>query len=362
MVKKYSTSIYIITLISLMTGLLNGCSTTPDKLMFSMPSRSPKAVKPPVWPAPPEVPRYIYMGDLRGESNRIKDSKEKKSTMSRFFSALVGLENESIPLIDLLRPQHGAVDEKGRIYVADPGRQSVFVFDEITSEFTVWNESQSDIPFKSPISIALVEEKVLVTDSEQGLVFVFNPQGEIISKLGSFILKRPTGIAYDPSRKRIYVSDTDQDSIRVFNIKGALLDTLGSKGTKPGQFNHPTFLQYKNNKLYVVDSLNARIQVLDLQDNSIRIIGQRGLYVGNFSRPKGIALDSDDNLYITESYYDHLLIFNPDGKFLMSIGGSGQKAGQFSQPTGVWIDHKDRLFVSDMLNSRVSIFQYLGGS
>lgn len=315
-----------------------------------------------MWPAPPNVPRYIYMGDLRGESNLITDSKEKKSTVSRFFSALVGLGSESIPLVDLLRPQHGTVDEKGRIYVADPGRQSVFVFDEMTSEFTVWNESQSDIPFRSPISIALVEDQVLVTDSEQGLVYVFNPQGEIIRKFGSFILKRPTGIAYDPVRKRIFVSDTDEHSIRVFNIEGALLDTFGSKGTKPGQYNHPTFLQYQDDKLYVVDSLNARIQILDMQDNSIQIIGRRGLYVGNFTRPKGIALDSDGNLYITESYYDHLLIFNPDGEFLMSIGGSGQKAGQFAQPTGVWIDHKDRLFVSDMLNSRVSIFQYLGGS
>lgn len=349
-------------LISLLISVLSACSTTPDSLVFGMPVISAKPDAQNMWPRAPEVPRYIYMGDLRGESNKLKNKKEKQGAVSRFFSALVGLENRSIPLIDVLRPQHGAVDERGRIYVADPGRQAVFVFDEISSTFSIWNESEFDIPFMSPISVALAADKVLVTDSEQGLVFVFNQLGETIAKFGKNELIRPTGITYDPSQQKVYVCDTDDHNIKVFNLQGALIETIGSKGTGTGQFNRPTFLVYRNQKLYVADSLNARVQIFDLENGNIDIIGQRGLYVGNFSRPKGIALDSDGNIYITESYYDHLLIFNPEGRLLMSIGGSGQKAGQFSQPTGIWIDHKDRLFVSDMLNSRVSIFQYLGGS
>lgn len=347
---------------SVLITLLNACSTTPDRLTFSMPSVTAKPAPQNIWPAAPEVPRYIYLGDLRGESSRTDDDKQKQSLASRFFSALVGLENKAIPVTDLLRPQHGAVDENGRVYVTDPGRQSIFVFNEITSEFSVWNEKELGIPFQSPVSIALVDDEVMITDSEQGLIWVLNQQGEIIRRIGEEILLRPTGIAYSPIDKRIYVSDTDESNIKVFSRSGELLDTIGSKGAQPGQFNHPTYLHYQNSTLYVADSLNARIQAIDLEDDSIDIIGKRGLYVGNFSRPKGIALDSDGNIYITESYYDHLLIFNPQGKLLMAIGGSGQKAGQFSQPTGVWIDHKDRLFISDMLNSRVSIFQYLGGS
>jgi DNA-binding beta-propeller fold protein YncE len=92
------------------------------------------------------------------------------------------------------------------------------------------------------------------------------------------------------------------------------------------------------------------------------VVGQRGLYVGNFSRPKGIALDSDGNVYVSESYYDYLLIYNQQGELLMSIGGSGPSAGQFSQPTGIWVDDRDRVFVSDMLNGRISMFQYLGSN
>jgi DNA-binding beta-propeller fold protein YncE len=333
----------------------------PDKLMFSMPLAGQiKDQK--VWPTSPQTPRYMYIGDIRGESNRIKDSRKKGSAVSRFFAALVGLDSESIPLIDLMRPQQGVVDDKGRIYVVDTGRQAVFVFDEQTAEFFIWNEGQLGIPFKSPVGIALVENKILVSDSAQGAVYVFNKKGKLLNTIGAESLQRPTGIAYDDLRKRIFVSDTASNNIKVFDLQGILLDIIGSRGSKPGEFNRPTFLNYREDKLYVADSLNARVQVFSDLDESVSIIGERGLYIGNFSRPKGIAVDSDGNVYVTESYYDHLLIFNSSGELLMSIGGSGNQAGKFSQPTGVWVDSNDRIFVSDMLNGRVSIFQYLGGN
>ncbi len=350
------------TLTSLLLLMVSACSTTPDRLMFSMPANGPDTPPTKTWPIPPEVPRYAYVGDLRGESNLHEDSTAKKSLMSRFFAALVGLGSDAIPPVDLLRPQHGVVDDAGgRIYVADPGHQAVFVFDETASEFYVWDESTLDIPFKSPISIALAEQNILVSDSEQGLIFVFNDQGRLLAEIGRNHLQRPTGVSYDPIRKQILVSDTDADRIKIFDLKGKLLGEIGKSGTGPGQFNHPTFLHYQEDRLYVTDSLNARLQIINRTDGSILTVGQRGLYVGNFSRPKGIAVDSDGNIYMTESYYDYLLIFNPDGDLLMAIGGSGQQPGEFSQPTGIWIDDRDRIFVSDMLNSRISIFQYLGG-
>lgn len=342
--------------------VITACSTkTPNRLVFSMPALAPGDATQQMWPPPPNVPRYLYIGDLRGESNKIKDSKEKRSAMSRFFSALVGLGHKSIPLVDLLRPQQGVADDKGHIYVTDPGRNAVFVFDETTSEFNIWNENEFSLPFKSPIGVAISGDNVLVTDSELGVVFVIDDQGKLLDYIGQDILKRPTGIAFDSSRQQILVSDTQDNNIKVFSLQGEFIDVIGSPGTKPGQFNRPTFIQFSNNHLYVTDSINARIQIINRETNDVKIIGQRGLYVGDFSRPKGLAVDSDGNMYITESYYDHLLIFNPEGKLLLAIGGSGQQPGEFLQPTGVWVDHNDRLFVSDMLNSRVSIFQYLGG-
>lgn len=341
--------------------VLSSCSVTPDKLRFKMPAPSGSQVKM-VWPEPPLKARYRYIGELRGEANKIEDPQRERKALSRLYSALVGLDSRVIPATNLTRPQQGVVDEKGRIYVVDTGQQAVFVFDEKLSEFSLWNESELGIPFISPVGIALAGNLILVSDSEQGVVFLFNAQGTLIKTIGSRLLKQPTGVAFDPLAKRIFVSDTANDNIKVFDLDGVLLKTIGKRGAARGEFNRPTFLSYKDQRLYVADSLNARVQIFNDVDGTIRTIGERGLYVGNFSRPKGVAVDSDGNIYVTESFYDHLLIFNSGGELLLSIGGSGSQVGKFSQPTAVWIDARDRVFVADMLNSRISIFQYLGDS
>jgi hypothetical protein len=56
-----------------------------------------------------------------------------------------------------------------------------------------------------------------------------------------------------------------------------------------------------------------------------------------------------------------LLIYNQLGEFLMAIGGNGEAPGNFHLPGGVWTDSRNRIFVADTLNSRVSVFQFLGG-
>ncbi len=315
-----------------------------------------------VWPAAPQKARYLYIGDLRGESNKRQGDQEINGVVSRFFSAIVGLDNSSKAKVDLLRPQQGVVDKNGRVYVVDAGRRAIFAFDEKKSEFFIWDEVNFGLPFSSPIGIAMVEDRIMITDSVKAKIFVLNNNGQLLTSFGDDELKRPTGIAYDKSTKRIFVSDTGSDNIKIYNSQGSLLKTFGQRGSALGEFNRPTFLSYKNNKLYVADSLNARIQIFNSDGEIINSIGKRGLYIGNFSRPKGIAVDSQGNIYVTESFYDYLLVFNPAGEFLLSIGGSGKGAGQFSQPTAVWIDSSDRVFVSDMLNARVSIFQYLGGN
>jgi DNA-binding beta-propeller fold protein YncE len=344
----------------LATLLMSACSTTPDVLEFSMPSVASGTDQQKRWPEAPEVPRYLYVGDLMGESNKLANPNEKRSASERFFAALVGLDSDAIPLTNLLRPQQVTTDGRGKIYVTDPGRQSIFVFDEATGRFSLWNESSLGVSLASPIGIAIADQKILVSDAEQALILVFDEQGNLLSRIGDGQLKRPTGLCYDSLQQEIVVADTDADVIRVYDMQGTLIDTLGSLGDQPGQFNHPTYIHCREGKIYVTDSLNARIQVIDRVDESVQVIGERGLYVGNFSRPKGIAVDYDGNIYITESYYDYLLIFNAEGELLLAIGGSGNEPGQFSQPTGVWIDANGRLFISDMLNSRISIFQYLG--
>jgi hypothetical protein len=120
----------------LAVALISACATVNDRYAFQMPGIDPGDPNSMVWPAPPDVPRYSFIGHLYGESNAA-DAAAGKGAMSRFFAAIVGIGVEQGNALDLVQPQQVSSDGRGRIYVADAGRQSIFVFDEILGEFSV---------------------------------------------------------------------------------------------------------------------------------------------------------------------------------------------------------------------------------
>lgn len=316
-----------------------------------------------LWPRPPEVPRYLYAGQLVGEANFVREEAQPGTTLRSFFAWLAGLVTGEKTPETLRRPQSGVVDEQGRIYVTDVSAAAVYVFDSTSGTLGVWDRAEGLASFRSPTGIALGPGgRVLVADAELGLVAQLDRDGNPAKSIGRGVLQRPTGLAFDAARGRIYVADTHAHDIKVFDEQGVLQSVIGRRGSGEGEFNFPTYLTLAAGELYVTDSMNSRIQVLSLEDGRVRLrFGALGLYVGNLVRPKGVAVDSDGNIYVVESYYDHLLVFNRHGDFLMGFGGAGQATGRFFLPAGVWVDRRDRVFVADTMNGRVVLFQYLGG-
>lgn len=344
-----------------LAALLAGCATPAPKIMrlHAVDSAEEKKL---FFPPLPEVPRYLYAGQLLGEVN-FEVPKETSTGAGTFFRWLVGLGGEQTPL-ELQRPLTGAVDQDGRIYVTDMGRAAVYVFDPVAGELFVWEKAEGLKNFSAPAGIAIGPEgDILVADAQLGLVARLNRKGETRASIGRGVLKRPTGLAYDPQGRRIYVADTYAHDIKIFDDRGKLLKTVGRRGDAPGEFNFPTHLAFGNGELYVTDTMNSRIQVLDAAGETVKLrFGSRGLYLGNLVRPKGVAVDGEGNIYVVESYHDHLLVFNSSGELLLALGGTGGEIGQFYLPAGVWVDRGNRVFVADMFNARAVVFQFLGGS
>jgi DNA-binding beta-propeller fold protein YncE len=315
-----------------------------------------------LWPPEPEVPRYMYAGQLLGEANFRAPTARATEGLMGVLRAIAGLiVGEARPL-ELARPQSGAVDPAGRIYVTDASRQAVFVFDPVAGKLDVWEKAEGLANFSTPVALAVSSNLIYVTDAELGVVARLDPAGTPQRALGRGLFMRPTGLALDAERGELYVSDTAAHDIKVLDLSGNLKRVLGRRGEGEGEFNYPTHLAFADGELYVTDAMNSRIQVLDGASGSMRrSFGTRGLYVGNLVRPKGIALDSERNVYVVESYYDHLLVFDRHGRFLMGIGGLGAESGKFYLPAGVWTDRLNRVFVADMFNGRVVLFQHLGG-
>ncbi len=341
-------------------SLSMGCATKKEALRFDIsPISSERGSL--VWPPVPEVPRFAYVGEITGDPNFSRVEGSGSSIGVKIFEAIVGLGREKRNPTVLQRPQGGVVDEAGRIYITDVSRQAVFFFDILEGELSVWDLARPGERFKAPIGVALgADEEILVTDSELGVVVRLGPDGVPRGTFGEDVLTRPTGIARDAKRGRIYVADTRDNDIKVFDDHGGLVDVFGRVEDEKVAFNSPTYLAVADGQIYVTDTLNARVQVLDGDGNFLYSVGERGLYVGNFSRPKGVGVDSEGHIYVVESYYDHLLVFDGEGRFLLPIGGTGREPGEFYLPAGVWTDEDDFIYVADMFNGRICVFQFLG--
>lgn len=352
----------ILFLLVLLVGL-SGCAGVSEKPTFLLDvdaTRSKRLMFPPEEDG--DVPRYVYVGHLYGDRN-IFDPEAKRSNPLDYLARLLEIIRGEEPPREIYRPQSGAVDDAGRILVADRGNASVFVFDEKAATLETWQQADGTRKFASPVGVAMGPDGVvLVTDSELALVARLNQKGDSIGPIGKGHLTRPTGVAYEPETRRIFVVDTGDHQIKLFDTQGNLLDVWGERGDGPGEFNYPTYASIHGGKLYVADTMNARVQVLSTATGAhLATIGKLGMYVGNMVRPKGVAVDGEGNIYVVESYYDHLLVYNRRGEYLMPIGGVGSEPGQFHLPSAVWVDRRNRIFVADTLNSRVSVFQFLGG-
>lgn len=335
-------------------GLFTGCAQTQYRFEYVKPAAEI------VWPQPPDIPRYRFVGDIRGEIN-FKEIEGSAGVIRKSVNWLGDLLFGEAPPRLLYRPQSGVLDrENQRLYITDVGRKAVFVFDIQNGKVDTWEGIDSDQNFIAPIGVTLIDNKqLLVTDAELGIVAQFEGQGDFVKTFGNKKLIRPTGIGYDPASNRVFIADSAEHKIQVFDSQGEWLFAIGSKGAGDGAFNSPTYVTFANNKLYVSDTLNARVQSFTVDGQWLKSFGKRGLKVGDLPRPKGIAVDSEGHVYVVESYYDFLIVFNDQGQGLLPIGGTGKGPGQFYLPAGMWIDETDKVYIADMFNSRISVFQYL---
>lgn len=309
-----------------------------------------------------EVPRYVYLGELLGEQNFVDANNNEPNFFVGILKFIAGYFDIQDPQV-LQRPQSGLVDEEGRILVTDVSRGAVYVFDEKAGVLDVWPFAEGYLHFKAPSGIALGPDgHVFVADADLRAIYLLDRNGKGIRVVGSEQLLRPTGVAWDHDAALLYVADTYAHQIKVFDATGRLVRTIGQRGEAPAEFNFPTHLALSKGGLVVADTMNSRVQIIPLEEDGEAIVfGQRGTKLGDFVRPKGVAVDGEDNIYVVESYHDHLLVFNKAGQFLLPIGGLGKEIGQFFLPSGVWLDARNRVFVADTFNGRIAVFQFLGG-
>lgn len=267
----------------------------------------------------------------------------------------------------LVRPYGIVSDSRGRLIVSDPGASGVHIFDFAQRKYKfIQHEGDEKHAMRTPQCIAVdAHDNIYVSDSDAGVVFVFEPSGKFVRAIGRLkggegYFERPTGVAVNSDAGRIYVSDTLRNKIVVLDMQGKVLETFGKRGTGEGEFNFPTELRLVGPNLVVVDAMNFRVQVFDRNGVFQYAIGNPGDNPGAFFRPKGVAVDSEGDLYVVDASYGVVQVFNRQGQLLYYFGAEGTHAGEFQFPAGLFIDREDHVFVVDSFNRRIQQFQYVG--
>jgi DNA-binding beta-propeller fold protein YncE len=166
------------------------------------------------------------------------------------------------------RPTGIAVDSATRrIYVSDTLRDKIFVLDMQGNILqTIGSSGNGPGEFNRPTELRLTGQSLMVVDSMNFRVQVFDPSGKFqyaVGKIGDNLgaMFRPKAVGLD-SEGDLYVVDGIWGVVQVFNRQGQLLYYFGGEGTHAGQFQLPTGLFIdQQDRVFVVDSFNRRIQV-----------------------------------------------------------------------------------------------------
>jgi len=317
-----------------------------------------KATEIPVFPPPPEQPRFFYERTLMSSADVVPDDKD--ASLRRLLTGEVRSgEGMSKP--------YGVAARNGRIYVGDTVDRSVVLFDLAQRRFKrfgIEDPGSLRMPFGMDID---AQGNLYVVDGTAKRVQVYDADGKFLRTLAADLKwSRPVGIAIDDARRRVYIVDAggvdnEEHRVRALDLDtGRVLFDIGKRGDGPGEFNLPRdAVVGPGGELYVVDGGNFRVQVFDANGKFVKTFGTVGRQGGQFSRPKEIAVDAQGNVYVVDTAFGNFQIFDRDGRLLLDVGirSNTNSPARFMLPSGIAVDTDGRVYMVDQFFRKVDVFR-----
>ncbi len=313
---------------------------------------------PPVFPSPPDPPRFVYERSFYGSGDVVPDE------AGAAFRRLVTGEQRTGE--GLAKPYAVAVYH-GRVYLSDSVERFIKVFDVPNGRYYKIGTDDAGRLYK-PLGIDVDGAgNLYVADATQKTVMVYGPNGKYLRRIGGpKVFDRLASVTVERSGERVYAVDiggvsSELHRVRVFDARsGEHLFDIGRRGSGAGEFNLPRDVAIgRDGRLYVVDGGNFRVQVLERDGKFIKAFGSVGRQMGQFARPKEIATDAAGNVYVVDTAFGNFQIFGPEGELLMFVGTRSERDGpaKFMLPSGVAVDEDGRVYVVDQWFRKVDVFR-----
>jgi DNA-binding beta-propeller fold protein YncE len=221
--------------------------------------------------------------------------------------------------VKLSAPMGIAVDAQNMIYVSDTKRREVVSYDQMGVFRRVFGANEKNNPLERPIALAVNDElkRLYVVDTRGHRVktystangawlFDFGKAGE---RDGEF--KFPTGISLDRRNGNLVVVDSQNHRIQVFDRDGKFLKKFGQAGDGIGSFGLPKSAAVDSEgHIYVIDSFLQNFQVFSENGEPLLLIsGGNTQRRGHFETPSGIYVDEKDRIYLTDQLLGVVHVF-----------------------------------------------------
>lgn len=268
-------------------------------------------------------------------------------------------------------PTAVAVDRDGRLYVTQPGLDSVAVLSQGGKRI------HTITGLAEPVSIAVADNgTIYIGNKGRGNVELFNSDFQPILNgnglpgtlgAGEGEFTEPKDIAFDPAGN-IYVVDKGDHVVRKYDSSGAILSIIGEHGNGDGQFNEPLSIAIDPATQHIIildrqqvqdlygDISGARIQFFSLSSgaylNSVSMFGSNPEN-GDLKRPVHVEVDSLGRLYVTDVYFEEVKVYDDTGNFLGLLDDYSQP---LCTPLGIAIATSNRLYVVSNFTERLDVF------
>jgi hypothetical protein len=285
-----------------------------------------------IFPPPPDTTRIQFLTHFSSSN----DLEGKKGGFQRF------LFGEEEPL-NMIKP-YGVTVHKGKVYICDAGVRGLEVLDleeGIFEYFIPGGKGQ----LKLPINCCLDEQgKLFIADANRKQIVVFDSELNFLHAFGEKEDFKPTDVAVHQGR--IWVANVQDHAVYVYGKDDyKLIDKIGEQSDgEEGFIRQSTNISIQDDILYVSDFGDFNVKKFSLNGDYLGVVGGYGNGPGRFTRPKGIALDREENLYVVDAAFENVQIFNAGSSLLMHFGGAYKGAGAMWLPAAVEISYENLSF------------------
>lgn len=217
-----------------------------------------------------------------------------------------------------------AVDPRGRLYVADAGRDVVRILDRTgTRQGTIGGAGTRAGEFNAPADVDPTNGfEVFVADAGNGRIQRFSEEGQYLEAL-------PVGRSFgEGQEQRAFDDGRDGSAVQG---QGRPIAVASSNG----------------DETFVIDEYNDVVLKWDRQRRPERVVGTVGRGGGTVQTPVALALSGDHRLYVADGEQQAVLAFDRFGSFVARLATPPlSEIRALSMARGrLWIVCAERVFV-----------------